>query len=169
MTAQNVKMVVLDVDGVLTDGGIIIDGRGVELKRFNVHDGLGIKFLQRSGIHVAIISGRESEATTVRAKQLKIDHVFQGAMDKVEKLEELKRLTGVRDEEIAYIGDDLIDIPVLRRIGFPVAPANARNDVKKLVSYVTEARGGHGAVRELAEHILKAQNRWAGQVERYLR
>jgi 3-deoxy-D-manno-octulosonate 8-phosphate phosphatase (KDO 8-P phosphatase) len=169
MSAENVKLVILDVDGVLTDGGIILDGHGSETKRFNVYDGTGIKYLQRCGIQIALISGRYSEPTTVRARQLGIEVVFQKSLDKLETLQDVKQQVGVRDEEIAYMGDDLIDLPVMRRIGFPMAPANARPETKQVAMLVTKAQGGHGAVREAAEHILKAQGRWARLVERYLR
>jgi 3-deoxy-D-manno-octulosonate 8-phosphate phosphatase (KDO 8-P phosphatase) len=169
MSAENVKLVILDVDGVMTDGGIILDERGFELKRFNVYDGTGIKYLQRSGINVALISGRYSEPTAVRARQLGIDLVIQKSLDKLETLQDVKQKTGVREEEIAYMGDDLIDLPVLRRVGFPMVPANGRPEVKKVAMLVTKAQGGHGAVREASEYILRAQGRWATLVERYLR
>lgn len=169
MAVENVKLLILDVDGVLTGGEIIIDSAGQELKHFNVHDGTGVKYLQRCGLQVALLSGRHSEPTTVRAKQLGIDIVYQGAGDKLEVLQEIMGRAGVREEEIAYMGDDLLDLPVLRRVGYPMAPANARPEVRKVVEYVTDARGGEGAVREAAEHILRGQGRWAGLVERYLR
>ncbi|MDF1667169.1 MAG: HAD-IIIA family hydrolase [Planctomycetota bacterium] len=169
MSAESVKLVILDVDGVLTDGGIYLDAQGQEFKRFNVYDGTGIKYLQRSGITIAIISGRYSEPTAIRAKQLDINIVHQKSLNKLETLQEILHKTGVREEEVAYIGDDLIDLPVLRRVGFPIAPANARPEVKQVAMLVTKAAGGSGAVREAAEHILRAQGRWAGLVERYLR
>lgn len=169
MSAAQVKLFILDVDGVMTDGGIILDSEGRELKRFNVYDGTGVKYLQRAGLQVALISGRHSESTSVRARQLGIEIVYQGAADKLEVLQEVKRRAGVRDEEISYMADDLIDLPVMRRVGYPIAPANARPEVKQVALYVTKAEGGHGAVREAAEHILKAQGRWNALIERYLR
>lgn len=169
MSAESVKLVILDVDGVLTDGGITLDSQGQELKRFNVYDGTGIKYLQRSGITIAIISGRYSEPTAIRAKQLDIGIVHQRSLDKLETFQEILHKTGVREEETAYMGDDLIDLPVLRRVGFPIAPANARPEVKQVATLVTKTPGGSGAVREAAEHILRAQGRWASLVERYLR
>lgn len=168
MSAAQVKLVILDVDGVLTDGGITIDSDGRELKRFNVYDGTGIKYLQRCGLQVALLSGRDTEATAIRARQLGIDIVYQGAADKLEVLEEIKRRTGTRESEIAYMGDDLLDLPVMRRIGYPMAPANARPEVRQIAEYVTKVEGGHGAVREAAEHLLRAQKRWGALVERYL-
>lgn len=169
MPAEKVKLVILDVDGVLSDGGIIIDGNGFEHKRFNVYDGTGIKYLQRCGLEVALISGRYSEPTTVRARQLGIEIVHQRAVNKLDVLNDIRTKLGIREEEIAYMGDDLIDLPVLRIVGFPIAPANARPEVKQVAELVTKNAGGQGAVREAAEFILKAQNRWSQLVERYLR
>lgn len=169
MPAQNIKLVIFDVDGVFTDGGIVLDEDGRELKRFNVYDGTGVKYLLGAGIQVAILSGRFARATEVRAEQLGIGLVIQKSLDKREALKHIQTQTGVREEEIAYMGDDLIDLPVLRRVGYPIAPANARPEVKAVAELVTKARGGHGAVREAAESILRAQGRWSGLVEQYLR
>lgn len=168
MSASNIKLVIFDVDGVLTDGGILIDAQGFEHKRFNVYDGTGIKYLQRMGLQVALLSGRESGPTTVRARQLKIEIVMQGAVDKLAVLRDIQHRTGVEEAEIAYMGDDLLDLPVLRRVGLPMAPANARPEVKRICELVTEAQGGHGAVREAAEFILKQRGDWPRLVERYL-
>lgn len=155
-----IKLVVLDVDGVMTDGGIIVDDDGVESKRFHVHDGSGVWLLRRAGIETAIISGRDVKCVAVRARDLRIPHVIQGRHDKVQAFEELRARLGLRAEECAYMGDDVLDVPLLRHVGFGAAPANARPEAKAASRLVTEARGGDGAVRELAEAILKAQGRW---------
>jgi len=154
---KKIRLLILDVDGVMTDGRIIFDSNGVESKFFNVKDGHGIKMLQRAGIEVAIISGRQSEVVTIRAAELGIERVFQKATDKRAPYEQILADTGLSDREIAFLGDDLIDIPVLRRVGFAAAPADAVAEVIPFVHYVTQKAGGWGAVRELADLLLKAQ------------
>ena len=160
-------MVVFDVDGVLTDGGIYLDGSGAEIKRFNVHDGTGIKYLRRSGIALAIISGRESGAVEARAGDLGIEHVYQGCKVKLNAYEDLKKRAGLPDDEIAYVGDDLPDLPVMRLCGLAVAVANAREEVRREAHYITAAAGGEGAAREFAEWFLKLTGRWEGILSRY--
>jgi 3-deoxy-D-manno-octulosonate 8-phosphate phosphatase (KDO 8-P phosphatase) len=164
----NIKLLVLDVDGVLTDGGIIVHSDGAESKRFSVMDGHRIKLWQRSGGQTAIISGRETVATTIRAQQLEIAYIMQGCLDKLPAFEELLKKAGLKAEQTAYIGDDLMDIPLVRRAGFGVAVANASEELKKYAHFVTKRSGGDGAVAEVIEHLLKKQKKWDTLMERYL-
>jgi YrbI family 3-deoxy-D-manno-octulosonate 8-phosphate phosphatase len=164
---ESVLALICDVDGVLTDGRVVLGSGGLELKSFHVADGTGIKYLLRSGIGVGFLTGRESDAVARRAEELGVAHVRQGAKDKLPAYESLAAALGVPDEGVCYVGDDLPDLPVLRRVGCPVAVADAREEVRAVAHYVTEAPGGHGAVRELAEHILKARDRWAAILSRY--
>jgi 3-deoxy-D-manno-octulosonate 8-phosphate phosphatase (KDO 8-P phosphatase) len=157
--ARKIKLLILDVDGVLTDNHVYLDDNGVESKKFNVSDGLGIRLLQEAGVKVALISGRPSPATHYRALQLKIEDVYLGQTHKVEAYDELKRKLNVTDEEIAYLGDDLLDIPVLKKVGFPVCVHNAQPLAKRFARLVTKAKGGEGAVREVADLILKGKKR----------
>ena len=167
MGLDAIRAVICDVDGVLTDGTIYLGGDGQELKGFNASDGAGIKYLQRSGIAVALLTGRESGAVTRRAAELGIDHVRQGAKRKEPAFDELLAALGITDAEACYIGDDLVDVPVLRRAGLAVAVADARPEVLAIADLVTATPGGRGAVRELAEHLLKAQGKWADVIGRY--
>lgn len=164
---KNIKLLLLDVDGVMTDGRIIFDSNGVESKFFNVKDGHGIKLLQRVGIEVGIISGRKSEVVANRAAELGITRVFQGALDKFSIYCEILRDTGLDDCRIAFMGDDIIDIPVLRRVGFAAAPADAVEEVLPYVHFVARNKGGWGAVRELCDLILKEQGTWDQVTARY--
>jgi len=157
---EAVRLLLLDVDGVLTDGSITIDGRGVEISRFDVRDGHGIKLLQRAGIRVGLLTSRASRAVTVRAAQLSIDLVHQGVSDKAEGYIRIKEETGLSDRDIAFVGDDMVDVPVLRRVGLAVAVGDAWEGAKEVADYITELPGGHGAVREVAELVLRAQGRW---------
>ena len=164
---KNIKFVIVDVDGVLTDGTIYIDSQGCETKAFSVLDGTGISYLHRGSIKTAIISGRNCNAVTHRAKELGIEDVYQGIKNKLDAYNQLLEKYALRDEEICYIGDDLIDLPILYRVGFSVAVANASPIVKRQSDYVTKARGGYGAVREVAEKILRFQDKWHLIMERY--
>jgi 3-deoxy-D-manno-octulosonate 8-phosphate phosphatase (KDO 8-P phosphatase) len=168
MPAETVKLVVFDVDGVLTDGSIPWQDQGWDAKVFDVKDGFGILLLRRAGLEVGIITGRTSVAVEQRAQELGIRFVVQGTDDKLTSLREIMHRAGVRDEETAYIGDDLNDLGALRRVGFSAAPADAVSEVKTVVELVTRANGGRGCAREVAERILKAQHRWSGIVEKYL-
>lgn len=150
----------MDVDGVLTDGGIILGSNGIELKVFNVQDGAGVTMARRAGLKVGILTGRESEAVTRRAEELRFDVVSQGHFNKLSEYDRIKIQLNLNDAEIAYIGDDILDLSVLKQVGFSVAVANARPEVKPVVDYVTTADGGHGAVRETIDLILKTQNKW---------
>ncbi len=160
-------MVIMDVDGVLTDGKIILDANGVESKAFYVQDGSAITYLHRVGIKTAIISGRNSKVVELRAKELSIGDVYLGIHKKLDAYEEIQRKHKIKDSEICYIGDDLIDLPILRKVGFSVAVPNAPLEVKERVSYVTDALGGYGAIREVTEKILKSQGKWETITSRY--
>jgi len=164
---KKIKLLILDVDGVMTDGRIIFDSNGVESKFFNVKDGHGIKMLQRSGVEVGIISGRESVVVTNRAVELGISQVYQRSLDKLAPYRKMLEATGLSDEQVAFMGDDLIDIPVLRRVGFAAAPADAIADVIPFVHFVAKNCGGWGAVREVCDLILKAQGAWDSATSRY--
>jgi phenylphosphate carboxylase delta subunit len=153
--AANIRLLLLDVDGVLTDGRIIIDDRGVESKHFHVRDGQGVSLLKRCGIDVGFITGRSSKAVRHRAKDLRVSLVFQGVQDK------LRIYQQITDEQIAYVGDDMIDLPVLRCVGLAVMVGDGSAELKPYADYITLARGGMGAVREVAELLLKAQHKWA--------
>jgi 3-deoxy-D-manno-octulosonate 8-phosphate phosphatase (KDO 8-P phosphatase) len=162
---QPLKLVVLDVDGVLTDGGIIIDDNGCESKRFCVYDGSAVWLLRRCGIESAIISGRYARCVEVRAAQLEIAEVHQKVRDKRAVFEEMRQRLGLAAEECAYIGDDVLDVPLIRHVGLGVAPANGRTEARGAADLVLDTPGGSGAVRELAERILRAQ----GKLEPMLR
>ena len=164
---EKIRMVLFDVDGVLTAGEIIFDDNGVESKVFNAQDGVGIKYLIRCGLKTGIITGRTSKAVEFRANELGIVDVYQKALDKVLVLEKILQAHSLSAEEICYVGDDLADIPVLRRVGLAVAVENARDEVKEFAHYVTRIPGGKGAAREVAELILKAQNKWEGLMRKY--
>jgi len=157
---EPIKMVLFDVDGVLTDGRVVLDNNGVESKFFDVRDGTGIKWLVRANYKVAFLTGRSSRVVEHRARELGIDKVYQGLKVKIEAYEELLKEFGLTDRETAYIGDDLIDLPVLRRVGLAMAPADARPEVKSAVHYVCQCSAGRGAAREIAELIIKNQGRW---------
>ena len=163
--ARAVALLLLDVDGVLTDGRIIIDERGIETKQFHVHDGQGIALLLRAGIQVGLISSRSSSSVRRRAKELGIRLVRQGVRDKLEAYDEIKRDCGLPDARIAYMGDDVIDLPVLRVAGLAFSVADGWAELHRRVDYVTTKGGGCGAVREVAEIILKAQGKWANLVK----
>lgn len=150
----------LDVDGVLTDGSIILDDRGNEIKAFHVRDGHGITMLIKAGIPVALVTGRRSEVVERRARELGITDVFQKSYDKTLAFRELMDKYSLAASEVAYIGDDVVDIPVLKEVGFPVAVADAEEEVKAFALYVTKREGGRGAVREFCDFILKAKGRW---------
>ena len=164
---ENIKLLALDVDGVLTDGRTFCDDRGAEGMFFSVQDGSAIKWLHRAGLQTAIISGRDTAALQHRVSVLAIPYVFKGVKIKMEAYEELKRQSGLGDESIAYAGDDLHDLPVMRHVVFSCAVKNARYEVRKQADYVTCAPGGCGAVREIAELLLKIQNKWDDITRRY--
>ncbi len=165
--AEKVRFLILDVDGVLTNGGIILDNEGNEFKSFHVRDGHGIKMLIRRGINVAIITGRHSRVVERRSHELGIKEVYQKCYDKRAAYNELKKKYNLKDEEIAYIGDDIVDIPILVRTGLAVVVSDAVEDAKRFAHYVTKSRGGHGAVREVTDLILKAKGVWKEIIDGY--
>ncbi len=164
---SDIVMLAMDVDGVLTDGSIILHHDGTESKRFSLIDGHGIRMWLRAGLQMAWISGRASEATRRRAEQLGVTLVFEDAAFKLPVFEELLRSAGLEAKQVAYIGDDLLDMPVLAQAGFGVAVANAVGEVRACADHVTAASGGAGAVREVIEHILKGSGRWDALMQRY--
>jgi len=164
---KRIKLLILDVDGVLTDGKIIIDDLGNETKNFDVRDGHGLRLLMKYGIDVIILTGRSSEVVEYRAKELGINEVYQNAKNKVEILEEILRRRNIDDKYVAYMGDDIVDIPLFKKVGFSVAVADAMFYAKKSVDYITEKSGGRGAVREICEIILQAQGKWDEIASRY--
>ncbi|WP_300755982.1 HAD hydrolase family protein [Janthinobacterium sp.] len=158
--AAKVKLMIFDVDGVLTDGSLHFGPDGEMMKTFNVHDGLGIKLLQESGVQTAIISARRSAITARRAQDLGFTHVHQGGHDKLTPFRELLALTGLTEEQCGYIGDDVVDAPLLKRVGFAVSVPNGRPEAQALSHLVTQAGGGKGAVREICEFLLRAQGNY---------
>ncbi|HOW34924.1 MAG TPA: HAD-IIIA family hydrolase [Candidatus Omnitrophota bacterium] len=164
---KKIKVLALDVDGVLTDGKIVFDSNGAETKFFDVQDGFGIVFFRKAGFKTAIVTARASKVVTLRAADLEIDKVYLDAFPKTHAYEKMLRGFKVKDNEVCFVGDDLPDLPVLKRVGFAVAVANAVPEVKKAAHYVTKKKGGNGAVREVVELILKTQGKWQGTLARY--
>ncbi|ACM20630.1 3-deoxy-D-manno-octulosonate-8-phosphate phosphatase [Geotalea daltonii FRC-32] len=164
---KNIRLLLLDVDGVMTDGRIIFDSNGIESKFFNVKDGHGIKMVQRAGIEVGIISGRESQVVVNRAAELAIGIVYQKCLDKLTPYLKILEATGLDHSQVAFVGDDVIDIPVMRRAGFAAAPADAVAEVIPHAHFVTRNRGGWGAVREVCDLLLKEQGVWGEITDRY--
>jgi 3-deoxy-D-manno-octulosonate 8-phosphate phosphatase (KDO 8-P phosphatase) len=169
--AAKVKLLLMDVDGVMTDGKLHYvpgpDGQMYETKGFDSQDGISLKWLKWKGIEAGLISGRDSPATVVRAQQLGFAYIYQGHIEKIPILEEILAKAGISPSEVAYIGDDLTDIVIMRRVGFSAATANARPEVKRAAHMVTEARGGQGAVREVVELILQAKGYWPEILKKY--
>jgi 3-deoxy-D-manno-octulosonate 8-phosphate phosphatase (KDO 8-P phosphatase) len=161
----------MDVDGVLTDGRLfsVPDAAGnmIETKGFDTQDGIALQWLSWKGIQSGVISGRLSPAVVARAKQVNMSYIYQGHIEKIPILEEILRDSGIPPEQVAYIGDDLTDVVIMRRVGLSIAPANARPEVKRCAMHTTESAGGHGAVREVIELILKAQGHWDGLLAKY--
>jgi len=162
-----IKLLILDVDGVLTDGKILYNDRGEEIKAFDVKDGHGLKLLMRSGTEVALITGRKSKVVLHRARDLGIKQVYQRVTKKIEVYEKILRGKKLEDKHVGFIGDDLVDIPVLRRVGFSATVWDAIPEVKAVVDYVASRKGGDGAVREICELLLKVQNKWEEITARY--
>jgi 3-deoxy-D-manno-octulosonate 8-phosphate phosphatase (KDO 8-P phosphatase) len=169
--ASRIKLLLMDVDGVLTNGKLhhFPDAQGnmIETKGFDSQDGIGLQWLQWKGIRTGVISGRESLATTERARQTKIDYVYQGHIEKIPIFEEIIAKAKVEPDEVAYMGDDLTDLVVMKRVGFAIAVANARPELLKAAHYVTKKAGGDGAVREAIELILEAKGVWGEILEKY--
>lgn len=170
--AARIRLVGFDVDGVLTDAGVytgMVGNETVELKRFDIQDGVGIRLLRESGLEVALVSGRNSRATTLRAEELGIAEVFQDdAAQKLAAFEQILERHGLRWDETAFVGDDLPDLPLLTRVGLPVAVRNAVTEVRDVAQYITKAPGGRGAVREFIEALLRARGEWTAAVDRYV-
>lgn len=158
--ASRIELLLLDVDGVLTDGVISLNDQGVETKHFHVRDGAGISLWRRASCRVAILSGRQSEAVTIRAVELGITPVIQGAAAKLEPFEHLLRESNLNANQVAYVGDDLPDLPILKRVGLAACPADAAAEVREVCHFVSSLRGGHGVVREVIEWMLKARGIW---------
>jgi len=162
-----IKLLILDVDGVLTDGKIIYNDRGEEIKAFHVRDGHGLKLLMRAGIGIALITGRKSKVVLHRARDLGIKNVYQRVTNKIEVYEKILKGKKLKDENVGFVGDDLVDIPVLKRVGFSAAVGDAIPEVREVADYVASKKGGEGAVREICELLLKVQNKWEEITERY--
>lgn len=162
-----ILFLVLDVDGVLTDGSIIINDRGEETKHFHVRDGAAIKWAMMLGMKVGILTGRSSRVVTLRAQELGVEYVIQGARHKAIGLETLCQQAGVEPEQTAYMGDDIVDLPAMLRCAYKITVADGAEELKAVADYVTETVGGHGAVREAIEHLIKAQGRWEEVMEEY--
>ena len=166
--AANIRLIVFDVDGVLTDGSLYIGDDGQEYKAFNSKDGHGMVMLQHSGVEIAIITGRSSEVVRIRMASLGIQRVYQGKREKLPAYEELKQITGFNDDQIAYVGDDVVDLPVMTRVGFAVAVQDAHPLTKQHAHWVAPSGGGRGAGREVCELIMDAQNNLQSSMQHYL-
>ena len=166
--AHRIRLAIFDVDGVLTDGTIYLSESGEEMKAFNILDGLGLKMLAASGIVTALLSGRKSKMVSLRAKEIGIAHLMQGVDDKLEVYHRLLRKLDLAEEETSYMGDDLPDLPVLRRCGLALSVPNAPDVVRNHVHYVTSAPGGRGAVREACEFLLRARGALDNQLRTFL-
>lgn len=166
---HGIKLLILDVDGVLTDGTIIMDDNGKESKQFHARDGLGLYMLHHVGVRTALISGRTAEVVEHRARQLKIEEVHQGIGDKLTVYEKILEKNGLADKDVCYMGDDLIDLAPMKRAGFPAAPADAHPLVLEVAHMVTRARGGRGAVREVIEALIRASGAWKDVLELFNR
>jgi 3-deoxy-D-manno-octulosonate 8-phosphate phosphatase (KDO 8-P phosphatase) len=166
--ASKIKLLLFDVDGVLTDGKILLHADGSESKQFDIKDGTGIIWAQRAGLTVGLLSARTSAATGQRAAQLGVTLVHQGVASKLESYEQIIDSLLLDDEQVAYMGDDVLDLPVLIRVGLATAPADAVADVRSRVHWVSSARGGQGAARDLIEVILRAQGRWDALLAEYV-
>ncbi|WP_084187199.1 KdsC family phosphatase [Andreprevotia chitinilytica] len=167
--ARAVRMMIFDVDGVMTDGSLYYTDEGQEIKAFNSLDGHGLRMLQNTGVKIAIITGRQSKLVAHRAKNLGIDFIYQGAHDKRSAFESLLAASGVTADQCGYMGDDVIDLPVMIRVAFAIAVPRAPDIVRKHAHYVTTLQGGHGAVREACEFIMQAQGTLDGVLAQYLK
>jgi 3-deoxy-D-manno-octulosonate 8-phosphate phosphatase (KDO 8-P phosphatase) len=166
--ARGIRLILFDVDGVLTDGKLLLHGDGTESKQFDIKDGTAIVWAQRCGLTVGLLSARSSASTTQRAAQLGITLVHQGVASKLETFDRIIKEHGLDAEQVAYMGDDVLDLPVLSRAGLATAPSDAADEVRARVHWVSRARGGDGAARDLVERILRAQNKWDELLASYL-
>lgn len=167
--AKLIKLLLLDVDGILTDGTITYTHEGTEIKSFHTRDGLGIRLLQEAGVEVGIITARTSEAVKRRAEDLKLAHVYQGCRNKIVAYEEIRAKVNLRDTEVAYMGDDWLDLPLLTRVGFSASVIDGVHEVRQVVDYVTTLPGGRGAVREVCDLLIAARGKQEEMLGRYLR
>jgi 3-deoxy-D-manno-octulosonate 8-phosphate phosphatase (KDO 8-P phosphatase) len=165
--AKRIRLLLLDVDGVMTDGRLGFDGAGREFKFFYARDGIGIRLLQRAGLKVGILSGRRAKVVELRARELGIDLLMQKIQDKARALEEILKKEKLHREQICYVGDDLVDLPVLTRVGLAVAVGDAAPEVKAAAHIITRKPGGMGAVREICEILLRAQGKWKARVQKF--
>lgn len=165
--AKKIKLLLLDVDGVLTDGKIIYDSKGRDMKFFDVHDGLGVYLLQKAGIPTVLITAKGSKAIRPRARDMRVAEVFENISPKTAILDKILKRYKVALDEICFAGDDLVDLCLMKRVGFPIAVFNAAPEIKQVASYITLREGGRGAVREISELILKSQGKWQEQVRPY--
>lgn len=165
--ALRVKLLLLDVDGVLTDGRIVYDSRGRDSKFFDVHDGLGVYLLKRAGIPTILITAKGSRAIKPRARDMQVDAVFENISPKTAVLDKILKKYNLKEDQICFMGDDLVDLCLMKKVGFPIAVFNACREIKEKAAYVTLREGGRGAVREVAELILKAKDKWQGLVGLY--
>jgi 3-deoxy-D-manno-octulosonate 8-phosphate phosphatase (KDO 8-P phosphatase) len=166
--ASKIKFVIFDVDGVLTDGSLFLDNHGQEYKAFNSRDGHGLKMLQRTGVQVGIITGRTSKVVEYRAADLGIKHVFQGCQDKLVVYERLAKDLGIAADAISFVGDDVVDLPIMLKVGLAVAPQDAHHFVKRHAHWVTPSRGGRGTARDLCEMLMVAQGTYVAEMNRYI-
>jgi 3-deoxy-D-manno-octulosonate 8-phosphate phosphatase (KDO 8-P phosphatase) len=163
----DIQLIVFDVDGVLTDGSIIYGNTGNEFKRFNIRDGFGIRAARFSGIQVGVLTARSSEVVHRRMEELKIDHYFHGCKNKAEGIQAISERARVSLEQTAFMGDDILDLPAMKKVGYPMAVADAAIEVLETARFVSEAKGGRGAAREAVEHILRAQGKWDEVLEKF--
>ena len=164
---QSIELVLADVDGVLTDGGVIFDNQGIEIKRFHIRDGLGIKLWQRAGYRFGVVTARNSHIVKVRAAELGIDIIRQGFEHKLPTIREIMGQLSLQPAQVCYIGDDLTDLAAIQSMGMGVAVADATDEVRAAAHFVTKLEGGRGAVRETIEFILKAKQRWGDLIQKY--
>jgi 3-deoxy-D-manno-octulosonate 8-phosphate phosphatase (KDO 8-P phosphatase) len=166
--ARQLRLLLFDVDGVLSDGAVVMSSDGSEWKAFFVRDGAAVIWARRAGLTVGLLSGRTSEATTRRARELGIEVIAQGQLDKRRAYERIRDGAGLTDDEVAYMGDDMLDLPVMARVGISAAPADAVPDVLSRVDWISQHRGGRGAVRDFIELVLRARGRWKSIVDEHL-
>lgn len=166
---KKIKLLILDIDGILTDGRIIYDNRGNELKFFDVQDGFGIVLLKRIGIDTIIMTAKKSRVVTRRARDFNVKHIYQNCFDKLATFQDILKKFRVSSDEICFVGDDLIDIPVMKRVGLAASVPNAVDETKEAAHYITKRTGGRGAVREICDLIIKTQDKWQDVMGRYLR
>ncbi len=167
--AKKIKLLILDVDGVMTDNRLFYNDEGVETKTFYTRDGHGMVLLQKSNIEIGIITGRKSQLVTNRMKDLKVKHVYQGVPDKLPTFTKLVEELGLELDEIAYVGDDILDLPILMRIGLSVTPSDGDDEVKPRVDYISKYEGGRGCVREVCEILMRSQGTWQQHMDFYMR